>query len=464
MQDKDAIIIEQARVICELKEEIKRLREEIAGLKRNSSNSSRPPSSDGPEVAKPKAKLKSRRRKKRGAKKGHKAHMRKLFPKEEVTHFIDMVPDACTCGCEELEKTDQPAMRHQTVDLPPIKPEVTEYVQHVYRCKNCGGHVYKPLADDVKRNIFGPGVLSMVGILTGVLNTSKRKALAFMNEAYNIPMSLGGLTNCETKIAEALAGTYDEVCDYLQNEEIAHADETGWSRGNNQKGWLWTLCCGTAAVFMIHASRGQVAARNLIDAFVGTLITDRWGGYNFFEFARQICWAHLKRDFNAVSEAGGKLGKIGIELHELTKEILRMRGRVRDGTLQWKTFQNRMPPLQKRVEKLLGDASREKGKLAGKCKKILSQRQWLWTFVRDEKVPPTNNLAERSVRQGVLWRKVSFGTQSERGARYVERVLTAGATCKMQCRSIIAYLRDACYAHQNGIPAPAIIQNNPKIA
>jgi transposase len=299
--------------------------------------------------------------------------------------------------------------------------------------------------------------------LTGVLNTSKRKALAFMNEVFNIPMSLGGLTNCETKIAEALAGTYDEVCDYLQNQEVAHADETGWSRGNNQKGWLWTLCCGTAAVFMIHASRGQVAARKLIDAFDGTLVTDRWGGYNFFEFARQLCWAHLKRDFKAVSEASGKLGKIGVELRWLTRKILRMRGRVRDGTLQWKTFQNRMGPRQERVEKLLDDAACEKGKLAGKCKKILSQKQWLWTFVRDEKVPPTNNLAERNVRPGVLWRKMSFGTQSERGARYVERVLTAGATCKMQFRSIIAYLRDACYAHQNSMPAPAIIQNNSKI-
>jgi transposase len=462
MQDKDAIIAEQARVICELKEEIKRLREEIAGLKQNSSNSSRPPSSDGPEVVK--SKRTNKRRKKRGAKKGHKANMRKLFPKEEVTRFIDMVPDACTCGCSELEKTDQPPMRHQMVEIPPIKPDVTEYVQHIYRCKNCGEHIYKPLADDVKRNVFGPGVLSMVGILTGVINTSKRKALAFMNEALNIPMSLGGLTNCEAKISEALADTYDEVCGHLQSQEVAHADETGWSRGNNQKGWLWTLCCGTAAVFMIHASRGQAAARKLIDAFAGTLVTDRWGGYNFFGFARQICWAHLKRDFKAVSEAGGKLGKIGIELRWLTRKILRMRCCVRDGTLQWKTFQNRMPQLQEKVEKLLGDASREKGKLAGKCKKILSQKQWLWTFVRDVKVPPTNNLAERNVRPGVLWRKVSFGTQSERGARYVERVLTAGATCKMQCRSIIEYLRDACHAHQNGMPAPAIIQNNSKTA
>jgi len=174
---------------------------------------------------------------------------------------------------------------------------------------------------------------------------------------------------------------------------------------------------------MIQANRSQKAAQNLIGSFVGTLVSDRYNAYNYYEFIRQICWAHLKRDFTAISEAGGRLGKIGLELHELAKKILKMCQRVRDGTLQWKTFQRRMPELQKRVESLLNAGARFDGKPSGKCRSILKHKKSLWTFVKDQKVEPTNNLAERIIRQGVLWRKTSFGTQSERGARYVERIV-----------------------------------------
>ena len=208
---------------------------------------------------------------------------------------------------------------------------------------------------------------------------------------------------------------------------------------------------------MVHAKRGQQAARKLLGKFSGTLVSDRWGGYNFFCGIRQICWAHLKRDFKAISEAGGELGKIGQELYGLAKKILKLRKRVRDGTLRWRTFQNRMPPLMKRVEKLLEEGALGKCKLSGKCRRIINHREHLWTFVHNQNVDPTNNAAERIMRQGVLWRKSSFGTQSERGARYVERILTACATCRLQERSVIEYLRDACRCHLDGIPAPSLI-------
>ncbi|NIU11832.1 MAG: transposase, partial [Phycisphaerae bacterium] len=186
---------------------------------------------------------------------------------------------------------------------------------------------------------------------------------------------------------------------------------------------------------------------------------DRWGGYNCFCGIRQICWAHLKRDFKAVSEASGSLGKIGQELYGLAKKILKLRKRVRDGTLQWRTFQNRMGPLMKRVEQLLEEGACGKCKLSRKCRRIIKHREHLWTFVHDRSVDPTNNIAERIVRQGVLWRKSSFGTQSERGARYVERILTVCATCRLQGRSVIEYLRDACRCHLDGIDVPSLIKS-----
>ena len=210
---------------------------------------------------------------------------------------------------------------------------------------------------------------------------------------------------------------------------------------------------------MVHPNRSKKAARELIGNFAGKFVTDRYNAYDFYEFIRQICWAHLKRDFKAISEASSDLGKIGFELHELTKKILKMRGRVRDGTLQWKTFQRRMPKLKKRVESLLRAGACFDGKLGGKCREILKHNVCLWTFVEDQNVEPTNNFAEQIVRQGVIWRKISFGTQSDRGARYVERILTVCATCRLQSRSIIEYLRQACHNHLNGMLAPDLVVN-----
>ena len=184
--DKDAYIKHLENENAELRKRIEVLEAEIKEIKRllgmNSQNSSKPPSSDGLDVSKtePKGSKGKQAKKKRGAKKGHKPQIRKMYPPEEVTKFYPYEPHACTCGCQDLEECDQEPLRHQTVDIPEIKPVVIEHVQHVRQCKKCGALVYAPLPDEIKRNIFGPGVLAVVGILTGVLNTSKRKALTFI--------------------------------------------------------------------------------------------------------------------------------------------------------------------------------------------------------------------------------------------------------------------------------------------
>jgi transposase len=449
--DKDAYIKQLEQEIAQLKKRIEEL-ERLLGM--NSQNSSKPPSTDppGPSAAQPK-----RRSKKRGGQKGHPPHLKTLLPESMVQRFIPLKPRVCTCGSTNLEPTQEPPQRHQYVDIPPITPRVWEYQQILCRCKDCGALIYAPLPDAIKRCHFGPGVLAIVGVLTGMLNTSKRKAAAVLNDLFNVPISLGGLSNCEARLTETLEQPYQEVADFVRHQPVAHADETNWPRSNHEKGWLWMCGCTAAAFFMVQASRSQQAARALLGTFTGILITDRYNAYRFFAALRQICWAHLKRDFKAISEAGGRLGKIGDQLHALSKEILKLRRRVRDGTLQWQTFQRYMPDLQKRTEALLEKGARFEGKLGGKCRDILEHRDGLWTFVQDRRVEPTNNLAERLVRQGVLWRKGSFGTQSPRGARYVERMLTVCATCRLQERSIIDYLRCACHHYQKGIAVPSLL-------
>jgi transposase len=453
VKDKDELIKRQQKDIEELKARIREL-ERLLGM--NSKNSSKPPSTDPPNVKKKAITIK--KRKKRGAKKGHEPHLKEMLPADKVNRRRTIEPETCSnCSSENLVESEEDPIINQFIDVPPVKIDVTEIERPVRECADCGALFYAPLPEDSPKSCFGPGVLALVGVLTGVLNVSKRKAAMFMNEVFNVPISLGGLSNCEAQISDSLETPYNEVVEHVREQEVAHADETGWKRGNNDKGWLWTLCCATAAVFMVHAKRGQVAARQLLDNFSGVLVSDRWGGYNFFKGLRQICWAHLKRDFKAVSEAGERLGEIGAELYDLSIKILRLRKRVRDGTLQWRTFQNRMPPLIIKVESLLKDADPLKGPLAGKCRRIYKSRKHLWTFVDHFNVEPTNNHAERTVRQGVIWRKICFGTQSERGARYVERVLTAGATCKLQGRSAIEFISEACRCYRQNLAAPSLI-------
>ncbi|MCP4008683.1 MAG: IS66 family transposase [Proteobacteria bacterium] len=456
--DKDAYIKSLEDKIESLEKRIEQMHKHVENLQRrlgmNSQNSSKPPSSDPPGTA---VVLPKKRRKKRGARKGHPPHLRSLLPPEKVTQRIELVPEVCLCGCAHFKKTSDEPVRHQLVDLPPIEPEVTEYIQPVYRCQDCGELVYQSLPDEIKRRHFGPGVLALVGILTGSLNTSKRKALALINELFGVPMSLGGLSACEEQIGQALARPHQELLEHIQQQPRAHADETGWRRGNRKKGWLWTLCCNTAAVFVVQAGRGQVAAKKLLGTFGGVLHSDRWSGYNCFGGRRQLCWAHLKRDFKALSEAKGLMGRIGGELSDLTREILSLRKRVRDGTLLWQTLQRRMEPLMQQVENLLEQGADSGEPLSGQCRRIFNQRHYLWTFVQDAQVEPTNNFAERTIRQAVLWRKGSFGTQSERGARYAERILSVCTTCRLQGRSVIEYLRDACSCHLSALAAPPLI-------
>jgi len=427
--DKDAYIKQLEAENAQLKQRIetleKRLEEmekHIENLERrwgmNSKNSSKPPSSDPPGMA---VALPRHRRKKRGARHGHQPHLRALLPESMVKQWFHLKPQVCLCGGTSLEKTGEEPLRHQVVDIPPIVPEVIEYVQPLYRCRDCGALVYQPLPEGVKRKHFGPGVRAVVAALTGMLNTSRRKALAMINELFSVPMSLGGLSHCEAQLTEVMDSPYQQAVEHVRRQQVAHADETGWRRGNRQKGWLWALACAGAAVFMVHPERGQHAARKLLGMFGGVLVSDRWGGYNFFGGTRQICWAHLQRDFQALNEATGQMGRIGRQLHSLAKQILKMRARVRDGTLLGRTFQHRMLPLLRRVESLLEKGASGHGALRGKCRRILKHREHLWTFVGDQNVEPTNNAAERVVRQ-------------------------------------------ACRCHANGIPAPSLIKTAPCLA
>jgi transposase len=256
---------------------------------------------------------------------------------------------------------------------------------------------------------------------------------------------------------------------HAQAAPIKNADETSWveGKGKQAKAWLWTLVTAGAIVFLIQRTRATRGAIQLLlngktrvgEIVFGVLGTDRHGAYNFWPLAlRQFCWSHLARDFTAISERPGDAGRVGKKLLEETERMFVWWHRVRDGTLSRASFRVYMRPLRARVETLLAEGiARGDKKTARTCANLLKSSEGMWTFVRVEGVEPTNNSGERAVRHGVLYRKLSGGTKSEAGSRFVERILTARATLRLQGRPILPFLQDACEARLRRSPPPSLL-------
>jgi transposase len=240
---------------------------------------------------------------------------------------------------------------------------------------------------------------------------------------------------------------------------VAHLDETRWRQGN-KRAWLWVAVTSVVTVFVVRLSRGAEVARELLgEACSSILVTDRYSAYNWYPVRwRQVCWAHLLRDFEAMRGRGGLSQTLGDALLAQAHQMFRWWHRVRDGTLKRSSFRSAMTPLRQEVERLLAAGSRcGVPKTAGTCQDILKRREALWTFVQVDGVEPTNNTAERAIRPGVLWRKGSFGTQSAAGSRFVESMMTVVATLKQQKRNVLEYLTAACAAALRGEAAPSLL-------
>lgn len=446
-------------MIAELRAELKgladRVRELEAKVKENSRNSSRPPSSDGPCEVRLKREPTGR---KPGGQPGHVGVTRKLLPPEQVTRVIPVKPAACrNCGAKLCGHDEHPE-RHQVAEVPKPKADVTEWQLHGLDCGRCGVRTRAALPEGVPTGAFGPRLQALVASFTGVYRLSKRTTEDLLEDVFDVPMALGSVTACEQAMSATLAARVAEAHAYVKEQPVVHADETGWRQARS-RAWLWVAVTSMVTVFMIHAKRGSVAARALLGEFKGILVTDRWSAYNGWKTRlRQVCWAHLLREFTAFSERAGEAARIGRDLLECVEKMFDWWYRVRDGTLARSSFQEYMKPVRRRVRALLEEGkSCGHAKTAGTCREILKLERALWTFVRVPGVEPTNNAAERAIRPGVLWRKGSFGTHSADGSRFVERMMTVAATLKQQKRNIIDYLTQAAEAALHGRPAPSLL-------
>jgi transposase len=425
-------------------------------LHQTSQNSSRPPSSDPPQHERPRGPRSKRRP---GGQPGHPGSTRTLIPVEEVDEVVVLKPEQCTHCHAPLRGDDPQPWRHQVIELPPIKPVVTEYQWHQLVCAACGAVTRAPWPAGVPSGTYGPRVQATVALYTGAYRLSKRTTQQMMDDVFGVPLSVGTISQLEQATTAAVGTPVEEARTYVHAQAVAHLDETRWRQGAKQA-WLWVAVTTWVTVFVVRLSRGGDIARALWGkTFSGILVTDRYSAYNWYPVRwRQICWAHLLRDFEAMRDRGGCSEEMGNALLAQAHQMFTWWHRVREGTLKRSTFRSYMTPLRREVERLLEVGSRcGEPKTAGTCRDILKRREALWTFVQVDGVEPTNNTAERALRPGVLWRKGSFGTQSAEGSRFVESMMTVVATLKQQQRNVLEYLTEACEAALRGEAAPSLL-------
>jgi transposase len=427
-------------------------------LQQDSRTSSRPPSSDPPQATgkRPRRKPSGRRP---GGQPGHEGQARALVPSDAVDVLIPVKPVQCPYCQHPLSGEDPQPQRHQVTEMPPVSPVVTEYQLHRLVCPVCGAATRAEVPVGVPPGGFGPRVQAIAALCTGAYHLSKRATQSAMADLFGVSLSLGTLANLEQATAQAVAEPVAAARAYVQQQPAAYLDETGWREGQ-QRAWLWTAVTTWVTVFVVRLSRGGKVAQELLgERFWGWLVTDRWSAYSWYPtWRRQLCWAHLSRDIEAMIARGGASQAIGEALQAHTRQMFHLWHRVRDGTLAHASFASYMRPIRREVERLL-ETGQTCGvpKTEGVCREILKRRQALWTFVRHEGVEPTNNAAERAIRPGVLWRKGSFGTHSPEGSRFVEAMMTVVATLKQQHRNVLDYLTAACEAALHGQAAPSLL-------
>jgi transposase len=430
-----------------------RVAELEAKLGKDSGNSSLPPSAAHPHAKPPRAKRPSRRSP--GGQPGHAKHERALLPVEQCQAVVTCVPRACRrCG-EPLAGADPEPLRHQVWELPEILPVVTEYQRHRLVCA-CGCSTCADLPAGIPAGQAGPRLIAFSALLMACFRQSKRRAAAFLGLILHQPASAGWMVVLQNRAAEAVQPAYDELAGQLPAQPALHVDESPTKEGQ-AKAWVWTFVAGAFTFFACRTSRAADVATQLLGAaFAGVVHCDRARMY--WAFGRlQWCWAHLKRDFQALIDSPCPTARrLGWDLMRPTKEMFALWAKVRDGTLSREQFRQQMQPIRRRVEGLLLRGYFN-ARVRGFCKELWEHRERLWRFVDIEGIEPTNNAAEQALRHAVIWRKLSFGTQSASGSRFVERMLTVIETCRRQKRNVYAWLTDAVHASLASQPVPSLL-------
>jgi transposase len=439
-----------------LEAEVAELKAELAASRKTPRNSSLPPSAEHPHAKPAPQKVQSGR--KPGGQPGHARHERPLIPADQCQAVITLKPHACRrCG-ERLAGRDAEPLRHQVWELPEIQPLVTEYQRHRLTCPCCGLTTCGELPPGVPCGQAGPRLVALTALLMGCFKQSKRRVALFLEQVLNQPCSPGWVVKLQDQATAALRPAYEELAQQLPAEDVLGIDESPTKQAR-LKSWLWTFVAGTYTVFALRTTRAATVLGELLtDTFDGVVNCDRARMY--WNVGRpQWCWAHLKRDFQAlIDHPDHQVKRLGRDLMRPTRELFRQWSRCRDGTITRRGFERLMQPVRQEIDRLLlrGVFSGNL-RVIGMCDELHRHRDWLWTFLDVEGVEPTNNASERALRPAVIWRKLSFGTHSAQGSRFVETILTVVETCHRQSRNSFHYLTAALEAHFADQPTPSLL-------
>jgi transposase len=437
------------------------VRELQARLGINATNSSLPPSANPPDAPKPVVKKPTGRQP--GGQPGHPGHLRVRWPAHQLKETIHFIPAGCA-HCQaplaaEPAADDPQPIWHQVAELPPRPVEVTEYQAHGRTCRVCGTVTWAKIPDDARAHSYGPQLTALVSYLSGSPHVSKRGIEELIETVVGLPISLGTVANLEQEMSAALAVSHAAARQAVQDAAVKHVDETGWKQAG-QRCWLWAAATTVVACFVIHPSRGALGLAALLGSKIkGIVCSDRWSVYGRLRTRqRQVCWSHLKRDFQKLLDYGGAAQEHGALGLAVVGVVFNLWHTFRGGGLTRRQLRQEMAHWRKALhDQLREGCACADAKAAAFCANLLAVEPALWTFVDKVGVEPTNNHVERVLRSGVLWRKNAFGCHSVAGCRFVERILTVVQTLRLQKRPILEFLHQAVLAHRHGEAAPDLL-------
>ena len=418
----------------------------------------KPPPPKRPVEPQPPAPAKVPTGKTRGAQPGHPPHLKKFLPSERVKAVVDYEPECCAACDASLSAVanDADPKRHQVAELPAILAEVTEHRGHSRTCP-CGHTTRATIPADVRQHSLGPHLTAAAIYFAGSHGMSKRGIEEVFEALFGVPVALGTISNLEREATAALEPAYQEARKAVAEAPVKNVDETGWKQ-SGLKRWLWAAATDVAAVFLIHPRRNLDALTHLLGKLAGILVSDRWVVYDDWpEDQRQLCWAHVKRNWEKKIELGGEAKELGERWRAGQKIVFELWHRFRDGTCTRDEMQAEMTAAVESLGEVLleGSCSRD-ASLSAYCQRLQEKFPMYWLFTSAEGVEPTNNHAERVQRRAVLWRKKSFGCASQAGCRFVERILTVVGTLRLQGRNALEFLSRCIAARRQGSAGPTL--------
>lgn len=471
MEESQQELADKDKAIADRDKQIADLERQLAARKRNSTNSSKPPSSDGlAGTQRPRCSLRKKSGRKPGGQPGHMGHDRQ--PVENPDRVEEVLPQQCKhCGTPLPQasgdrQTVGDIFRRQIVDLPEvIVPVVTEYQYPKLVCSCCHKGTRAELRPEHEHEI-GERLTAVISYLIGLRKMTRRDVAATMQDLFGVDISVGSVQKAWEETADAVEAPYTELEEALATEPVLNSDETG-SRTNGDKRWVWALCSSWFVFYHIACSRGvEVLVELLGEAFAGILCSDRCPTYlSYHRGLAQFCWAHLQRTLKGIGEFASTADAVHFA-RDMLSAVKRLFGLwyqfcgeagIGKRLLTRTELIQQSIPIQKRIcrlaAKYLDSDDREVRNLA---RAFYVHWDKLFTFIEHEGVEPTNNVSERAMRLFVLIRKITYGNRSAKGEIALARLLTVTQTCKLQQRPLLSYLLTAVHCHRRRQPAPSL--------